>query len=406
MQSLSQRRLQAAFSHLGNQSSRMIGRLQEWSNQNSGSYNVAGLLAMSDILAKDFASLGLPVQRFAGDDITGIDDHGLLQSQPSADLLMVQHNPSAERQILLMIHYDTVYPPTAMKARCEMRANGVLRGPGVADAKGGLMIMLEALKTVRMFELDREIGWTLLVNPDEEIGSPASSRWIRENAQRYHIGLLFEPTLPDGSLVSSRKGSGNFTLTVRGRSAHAGRHPELGRNAVVHLSRLLDQLDRLNDATSGINLNVAKIAGGTALNQVPDLAIGRFNVRVNDQPTGRSVLQQIEELVTTFDQADGLTVVLDGEFQSPPKMIDEATMRLQKRVERACELAGRSVNWRATGGACDGSKLAAAGLTNIDTMGPTGDCIHSPDEWVDTQTLVPAAKTVVALIAEYAENLG
>lgn len=404
MQSLFQRRLQAAFAYLGNQSSPMIGRLQRWCNQNSGSYNVAGLQTMSEMLEQDFQPLGLPIQRVAGDAITWIDDQGAPRSQPSGDLLIVQHNPAAKRQVLLMIHYDTVYPASSVNVRCDMEANGVLRGPGVADAKGGLLVMLESLKALRLFELDREIGWTMVANPDEEIGSPASSRWMRENATRFDLGLLFEPTLPDGTLVSSRKGSGNFSLVVRGKSAHAGRNPELGRNAVVHLSRLCDQLDLINHSFDGVTVNVAKVVGGGALNQVPDLAVGRFNIRAVDDAARLQVLQQIEKLVTTFSQADGFDVKLDGEFQSPPKVVDDATLAIQKRVERAGERVGREIRWRATGGACDGSKLAAAGLANIDTLGPTGDCLHSPDEWVDVNTLLPAAKTVVALMAEYNEE--
>lgn len=397
-------RLGAAFAELESRQPLMVARLQRWCEQNSGSHHVAGLNSMANILAEDFKELNLPIQRLAGDPIRWIDDQGDTQTQTPGELLIVHHNPTAKHRILMMIHYDTVYAPDAKATPVQLLEDGRLLGPGTADAKGGLLVMLEAARVLREHLLDTSIGWTMVVNPDEEIGSPASSRWMKENASRYNYGLLFEPTLPDGSLVSARKGSGNFSVIVRGKSAHAGRNPELGRNAVAHLCRILDKLDRLNEVIEGVSVNVARVSGGSALNQVPDLAIGRFNVRVVDDSAQVKTMTAIDELVKQFDRYDGFNVVLDGEFQSPPKMFSGAVLDLQRQVSKACDTIGRKIHWRSTGGACDGSKLAAAGLPNIDTLGPTGDCLHSADEWVDTHSLVPAAKTVVALIAEDARK--
>lgn len=380
----------------------MVARLCRWCKQNSGSYNLEGLRSMADMLARDFGELGRPMKRIAVDPIRWIDDGGEQRFQQSGDLLVVEHNPKANHRFLMMIHYDTVYPPSEFTTAVEFIADNKLRGPGTADAKGGLLVMFEAARVLGEFGLDQEIGWTLAVNPDEEIGSPASSSWIRENATKFDFGLLFEPTLPDGSLVSSRKGSGNFTIIVRGRSAHAGRNPQAGRNAVVHLCRLLAHLDRLNREIAGVTVNVAKVSGGGALNQVPDLAIGRLNIRVVDSPMQQLVMEKVGQTIAQFNAEDGFSVVLEGEFQSPPKVCTPRMEELQQRVERACHLVGRSVSWRPTGGACDGSKLSAAGLVNVDTLGPTGDGLHSAEEWIDTRSLVPAAKTIVALATEYA----
>ena len=396
-----QSQLEASFAELDGRQESMVDRLCRWCRQNSGSYNTAGLAAMSDILVDDFSELELPVQRVAGDAIHWIDETGQNRSQPSGDILIVQHNPMAAKRFLMMIHYDTVYPPDGLGSEVELIGDRKLKGPGTADAKGGLLVMLEAARTLRKYNLDQHIGWTMVANPDEEIGSPASSRWMRENAGDYEFGLLFEPTLPDGALVSSRKGSGNFTVIVRGRSAHAGRNPELGRNAIVHLCRLLQEIDALNRQIEDVSVNVAKVHGGTALNQVPDLAIGRFNVRVVDHKAIQVVVESIQRIVDRYNECEGYSVQLHGEFQSPPKSVTPQMSKLQQQVERACNLAGRSISWRSTGGACDGSKLAAAGLVNVDTLGPTGDGLHSADEWVDIFTLVPAVKTVVALVAHY-----
>jgi glutamate carboxypeptidase len=403
MDSQSQRSLTAAMAHLAEQRDPMVETLRRWCDQNSGSYHRAGLDAMASILERDFRRLGVSQRRVACEPYVSIDAAGNKIGHESADLLVCEHRPDAPRQILLMIHYDTVYPPDAIPRVCALDdSSGRMVGPGVADAKGGLLVMLEALATIRQFELDGSLGWTMAVNPDEEIGSPGSTKWMREHAKRFDFGLLFEPPLPDGALVSGRKGSGNFDVIVTGRSAHAGRNPGDGRNAMVHLCRLLDQLDQFNHPTSTTTINVAKIDGGSALNRIPDVAVGRFNVRVANPEAEAKFLADINALVGRFDDVEGYSVRLEGHFQSPPKPSDQATRLLAKRVSQAAASIGRTTSWRETGGACDGSKLAAAGLVNIDTLGPNGDGLHSPREWVDTHSLVPAAQTVVALVAQYA----
>ncbi len=396
------KRLEQAHSYLADRLPLQIETLQRWCQQNSGSEHLAGLRAMADLLEQDFAIVEAPCQRIALSPIDGIDDEGQVTQLETADLLCWNHCPEATRRVLLMIHYDTVYSPEeSVPVRLDASGCSRLIGPGTADAKGGLLVMREALSTLRRFELDEGIGWSAWANPDEEIGSPATHPLIAQHARSFDFGLLFEPTLPDGALVAARKGSGNFTVVVHGRSAHAGRDLAAGRNALIHLARILLAIDGLNSQASSTTVNVARFRSGGPFNRVPDLAVGRFNVRAVDRESVEEILEKIQNLMNSF-QSDGFRVEWSGAFSSPPKPVDANADALQRRVAQAASTVGRTIQWRDTGGACDGSKWAAAGLANIDTLGPTGDFLHSPKEWVDTQSIVTASQILVSLLAQYA----
>ena len=204
---------------------------------------------------------------------------------------------------------------------------------------------------------------------------------MKKLASRCDVGLLYEPALPDGTLVSWRKGSGNFTFVVRGRAAHAGREFEKGRNAIVAVSRLIDQIAEFN-VEPEVTYNAGRISGGGPLNVVPDLAVGRVNVRVKTVEQQSEVEAKFAELVARFNQLDGISVEQFGGFSSPPKPLCSETERLQQRIESAGAALGLPVSWRGTGGASDGNKFAAAGLPNVDTLGPQGGAIHSRDEYL------------------------
>ena len=157
-----------------------------------------------------------------------------------------------------------------------------IQGPGVTDAKGGLLVMLKALEAFERSPWANELGWEALINPDEEIGSPGSKLLLEKAARTNDIGLVFEPSLSDGNLVGSRRGSGNFVVMVKGRAAHAGREPHIGRNAINALAEFVVQLNSLPPGALGLTLNVGYIEGGGPVNVVPDRAICKFNVRVSN----------------------------------------------------------------------------------------------------------------------------
>ena len=382
----------------------MLELVQELCNINSGTHNLQGLEIVKQKLVEEFSELGGQIELYDVDPLKMVDDRGEMVEQPLGQLIHITRHVDAPIRIMLCIHMDTVYSMDHPFQTCRLMDDGNLNGPGVADAKGGLVVMLAALKTLEKSEFAGKIGWEVIINPDEELGSPGSARFIKQRAAHCDWGLLFEPSLPDGTLVSWRKGTGNFTFVVRGRAAHSGREFEKGRNAIVALSRLLDQIDRLN-VDPEVTLNVGRVSGGGPLNMVPELAIGRVNVRVKTLSQQSDITDRLQELTDDSNHADGIHVTMYGGFTSAPKQLDERAALLQGRIERCSKALGQSIQWRGTGGARDGNKFAAAGLANIDTLGPQGGNIHSDREYLITDSLVPCAKRAALILISFAAGI-
>ncbi len=375
----------------------MLEAIIELCNINSYTTNLAGIAMVKEKLVDHFESLGGDLSLIDTEPMTSIGDDGCSSKQPLGEIIHIVKHPEASKKVMLCIHMDTVYSQDDEFQICRMTEGGQLNGPGVADAKGGLIVMLYALKALERSPLTGKIGWEVIINPDEEIGSPGSESFIRSRAPRCDFGLLFEPALPGGHMVSERKGTGNFTFIVRGKSAHSGRDFSAGRNAITALARLLDEIDRLNGEPD-VTFNVGRISGGGALNMVPDLAVGRVNVRVKDLEEQSGVEIDFEDLVEKYNQLDGISVEMHGRFTSPPKPSDEAAQKVQRRISECGDALGMSFEFKGTGGASDGNKFADAGLPNVDTMGPCGGNIHSSNEFLIPESLVPRAKLAALTI--------
>lgn len=354
-----------------------------------------------------FATLG-PVERLPGGSRTSVGDDGRETTTPLGDALRVRggDGPAGSPRVLLGIHMDTVYPPAAEPPRVELAPDGaVLRGPGVTDAKGGLVVMLVALEAFSRFGPADRLRWEALVNADEEVGSPGSAPLLAEAADRNDVGLLFEPALDEaGTLAGARRGSGNFTVVVRGRAAHAGRHFAAGRNAVAAAARLATACDTLNHADRGLTVNVAALHGGASVNVVPDLAVLHLNVRVDTPAETDWVTHRLADLAAEAGRADGISTTLHGGFHCPPKLLDGPAQALLGRILACGRTLGLALESRPTGGACDGNKLAAAGLPTIDSLGVRGGGIHSPAEYLAVASLAERAKLTALVLADLAER--
>lgn len=274
-----------AFSWLDGQQAAMVDQVIAWSKINSGSGNLDGLRRMGETLEDAFAKTGADCTLLPLSPVRMISLKGEDQSLELGPCRLFSIRPQAPRRILLTGHIDTVFAADHPFQTPRWLDDQTLNGPGVADMKGGLIVMLHALLAVERsgawedFDFS-DFGWDVLISADEEIGSLGSAAYLAERAAFARIGLTYEPALADGTLAGARKGSGNFSFVVRGRAAHAGREFALGRNAVVMMAELITQLDALNGQRSGVTINPAVIAGGAAPNIVPDSAVLRFNVRV------------------------------------------------------------------------------------------------------------------------------
>jgi glutamate carboxypeptidase len=190
-------------------------------------------------------------------------------------------------------------------------------------------------------------------------------------------------------------------VVVRGRAAHVGRDFAAGRNAVVAAARLVAAFDRLNGAREGVIVNVGRIAGGGALNVVPDLAIVALNVRCDGAEDQAALEREIASIVAG-EHRDGLEVELHGRFTAPPKPLDEPTTALLQAIAECGGELGVKISWRATGGVSDGNRLAAAGVTTVDTLGPCGGDIHSPGEYLILDSLVERARLATLVLLRLA----
>lgn len=377
----------------------MLDLVVELCDTNSGTFNLSGLKKVASVLEREYGKLGGVLTRQPVATLQDVDDQGVEIEKPLGELIQIVKRPNLRPRALLCIHMDTVYPSSSPFQTCIVRPDGTINGPGVADAKGGLVVMLYSLLALERSSFANSLGWEVIINPDEELGSPGSAEFLAERASEADVGFLFEPTLPDGTRVSTRKGVGNFSFVVKGRSVHSGREFEKGRNAIVACCELMTRIHELNQSPE-ITYNVGKISGGTALNVVPDTAVGRVNVRVETVKQQQEVEQRFAELVEQIGQQDGISVHMLGQFTSPPKEMTPDLRLLQSRIEACSAVLGEKCAWRATGGASDGNKFAAAGLANIDTLGPKGGQIHSHDEFMEPASLVSAARlTALALLS-------
>lgn len=390
---------------IADQLPRMRTLVERWSNINSGSCHRPGLAAMTDELDHAFSQLNAQTARIDLPPFPTITDDGQTVRQPSGQALSVHHESAGPTRVLLNIHMDTVYGPDQPFQTVREIDADTINGPGVADAKGGLAIILVALEALQRSDVADQLTWEVLINPDEEIGSPGSIDLLRQAAARNDLGLLYEPSIsPDGLFAAARKGSGNFTVVVCGQAAHAGRAFHDGRSAIVALADLVQSVHALNGQFDGATINVGQIHGGTAINTVPDRAVCRINIRITDQAHAPELEQHLRALTSRINQRDGLTAELHGSFHCPPKPMSDAALQLFGHLRACGDALGQTVEWADTGGVCDGNKLAAWGLPNIDTLGPRGGAIHSDREFLILPSLVGRAQLSALFLMKLASG--
>lgn len=381
--------------------SEIVARAVDWCRVNSGSRNLPGLERQRALLEPLLDTFSGRLERLPLPPSIEIGSDGREREQAHGDALRLTVRPNAPVQVALTGHYDTVYGADSAFTEVQMRDDGALNGPGVADMKGGISVMLAALEAFEQHPDKDRVGWRVLLSPDEEIGSLASAPHLAELGTQAHVGLTYEPALADGALASSRKGSGNFSVRVRGRAAHAGRDFASGRNAITAAARIADALDKLNGLRDGVTVNVARIDGGGPSNMVPDVAVVRFNVRL---PSLEDMLWVETAIRQRLSPGEGLTAELHGGFTRPPKSINPAQRALFDAARQAGSLIGVDLQWKPSGGVCEGNNLFAAGLPNLDTLGVRGGDIHSEQEHAWPESFAERARLSIAILCKLASG--
>lgn len=394
---------QTALDWITTQHEEMVALLESWAEINTGTDNIAGLSKMADVLLKEFACLNPTTQtRIALKPRRTINSKGDWIETPLGDALLWQKNPEAKVRVFLGGHMDTVFSEHSPFQKTSRIDKNIMCGPGVADMKGGLLVLLKSLQAIEQSHFANILGWDVLINPDEEIGSPGSEYLFKECATRNQIGLIFEPAYPDGSFVSSRKGSSNWTAIARGRSAHVGRNIEDGRNAITALAKFLLEVEKLAHIEKGIAINIGHIEGGGPVNIVPDLAIGRFNVRVIEAKDLENLVHAFYRLSESLSQSNGVSLTLHEITKNPPKPFDANIQVLFEALKKCAKQLGFAMHWKPSGGACDGCRLYADGLPNIDTLGVVGDHIHTHNECIFLDSLTERTKLTTLFLMSLA----
>jgi len=338
-----------------------LDELQAFTAIETPTGDLANLERAAVFLTERLAPLGRPER-------CDLQDHGPL---------LRLHREGVASRVLLLAHYDTVWPVDSWQKLWNIRA-GRAFAPGIFDMKGGLLFILWML---RYFDNNRfehpEIE--ILLNPDEESASPGSRSYIEEAARRADFVLVLEPCNLDGSLKVERKGSGEYVVTIRGRSSHQGAEPEKGVNAVVEASHQILRMLELEDAASGTTVGPNVVWGGQTVNTVPDLAEIRVDVRAWNQSETERLDDAIRRLQPVIDGAE---INVFGGWTRPPM---ESSFAAHELFERARALGTdlgldlKPIRW---GGSSDANLAAAVGAATIDGFGPSGEGAHHTDECI------------------------
>lgn len=380
----------------------MLEQVQSWSAVNSGSGNLDGLAVTAKMLGDAFSVLPGDIAFVAPEPVDHVLTDGSIQTVRHGQHLLVTVRPDAPTQLFFTGHMDTVFPADHEFQKLRWLEDGVLNGPGVADMKGGIAVMLAALRAAELSGSLSHTGYHILINSDEEVGSPSSANLIATLAQNKLAALTYEPALPDGTLAGARGGSGNFSIIFSGLSAHAGRNPDDGRNAVLAAADLALRLKRLS--REGLSVNPAKIDGGGPNNVVPDHAILRVNFRPRTPEMATQTEVDLHGIIADIEREHDVRAHLHGSFGRPPKPIDDDAAKLFNLVKQCGADLGLSIGWRSSGGVCDGNNIAACGVPVVDTMGVRGGNIHSKDEFLIVESLTERAQLSALTIMRLSEK--
>jgi len=304
------------------------------------------------------------------------------------------HGP---RQILLLGHFDTVWPIGQLTTMPLKRENGRLYGPGVFDMKAGIGLATLATRAVMAAGGLDECQVVMLWTTDEEVGSKTSRALIEAEAQRSEAVLVFEPSLPGGALKTSRKGVGQFEMVVHGVSAHAGLDPGKGISAVRELARQIVAIDDLQDPSRGVTVTVGVIEGGTRANVVPAEARAIIDARAVTRADADRVERTMKALAPHIA---GARVTVTGGFDRPPLERTDDVVRLFQAAKAVAKDLGLTLEEGSAGGGSDGNFTAGLGVPTLDGFGAIGDGAHALHEHVEIDALVPRAAVIAGLLAK------
>jgi glutamate carboxypeptidase len=357
----------------------VLAGIVEWVSIESPSHDAKSVNKVVDHVEGQFRDLGLKLERIPGRD--GFGD--ILECRTSPEM-----SQGDGKGILVLAHLDTVHPIGMIEKDLRIRREGdSIFGPGIYDMKAGGYIAYYALRHLVRQGKKTRLPVTFLFIPEEEVGSPTSRARIEEAARGHKYALVMEPGRDGDRVVTSRKGVGRFTLTVKGTASHAGVRHQDGRSAIHEMAKQIMRIEAKTDYARGITCNVGLIQGGTGVNVVPAECKVEVDLRVPSQ-------QLAEEMTHWFLSLEPIgkdvALTVEGEMNRPPYQKDAGISALFEKAQMIYREIGKELlDVPLTGGGSDGNFTAALGIPTLDGLGADGKGAHAAYEQIYYSSLVP-----------------
>jgi glutamate carboxypeptidase len=373
---------QAILDWLASQRSAMLALLEELVNTDSSSYDKAGVDAVGERIRAFLDRQGIA--------------HDTIGNERMGDVVRATVGQGANTSILLMGHRDTVFPKGEAQRRRFRIEDSRAYGPGVADMKAGLVMNAFVLAAFQKFG-GAPAPLVGLFTSDEEVGSPTSRPVIEAEARRARVVFNSEPGRPSGAVVTGRKGGVFSKCEVTGKAAHSGGNFEQGISAIEELARKITALHALTDIPKGITVNVGLISGGQTVNTVAPSAECQIDLRYVTPSDRANAMEKIERIVANSN-VPGTSAKLEilGEFL--PLVQNSESKRLFQHYVDCAKDMGLKVTGEFTGGCADSGFAAAVGATTLCGTGPVGGRAHTPEEYLEIDSLVPRAQTLALAV--------
>ncbi|MBC3955532.1 M20/M25/M40 family metallo-hydrolase [Pseudomonas triticifolii] len=369
-----------------------LATVKELVDVDTGTGQAPGLKTVSALLVERLKALGAEVTTTPASPSAGDNIVGTLKG-------------SGTRSFLLMVHYDTVFGPGTAEKRPFKQDGERAYGPGVADAKGGVAMILHSLKLLQDQGFKDFGTLTVLFNPDEETGSSGSKKVIAELARQHDYVFSYEPPDKDAVTVATN-GINGVLLDVKGKSSHAGSAPEAGRNAAIELAHQMLQLKDLGDPAKGTTVNWTLIKGGEKRNIIPSSASAEGDMRYSDLSESDRVLADAQRIVQK-KLIDGTEVTVRLEKGRPPLAKNPGSEQLAKTAQALYGKIGRNIEPIAMRFGTDAGYAYVPGSTKpavLETMGVVGAGLHADDEYIELSSIAPRLYLTVALIQQLSES--
>ncbi|MBK9260831.1 MAG: M20 family metallopeptidase [Polyangiaceae bacterium] len=363
-----------------------ISLLERLVEQNSFTDNREGGAVVGEMLAAELRS------------IAGISSVRTIPSDRFAPHLVATTNAARSDFVALVGHLDTVFPPGTFEG--FRRDGALIRGPGVLDMKGGLVVILEALRALSHVGILPSLPVRLVIVSDEEVGSPEGRGVIERELAGARAALVFEAGRAQDAIITSRRGTGSGRAVATGRAAHSGNAHAEGANAIRALCRFVEYAEELTDYARGITVNVGIIRGGTSKNTVPDHAEALMDLRYERLVDGEWLIAALEDAARRA-AISGTSITLGTQLARPPLERTAANVALYQAYAACARAAGLGDGEAPlVGGGSDAATTAAMGIASIDGLGPRGAGFHTHDERVEVATIVPKAQALARFLMQ------